>query len=293
MNKSYFKTLNHKLNKKIKQNPIMINLYMKFVPVMKYFYFKEERLLKNGNSIAKSDKQSIIFFSTHKCASTLINNILEKLSAKDNLTPIHFSNYLPKAGMDPLYWDEEFLKTAFKPNGYYYGAFRMLYDIPNLENYKILLVLRDPRDVLTSHYFSTAFNHPVARAKTIKDREVAQEQGIDEYVLEKADLYCDIYTKYCDELLHLPNVLFLKYEDMITEFRPWLGEMTKHLRFNDQTTAIEEIIDSTSFTVKKEDKHSFIRNVKAGDHKNKLKPATIAKLDEKFKYVFEKMNYEN
>ncbi len=54
---------------------------------------------------------------------------------------------------------------------------------------------------------------------------------------------------------------------------------------------IEEIVSKTSFKVKKEDKHSFIRNIKAGDHKNKLAPETIEKLNLLFKNELELLNY--
>ncbi|MGB5024323.1 MAG: sulfotransferase domain-containing protein, partial [Saprospiraceae bacterium] len=176
-------------------------------------------------------------------------------------------------------------------NGYFYGAFRAYYPFPNLDKFKIVLVLRDPRDVLTSFYFSTLFNHPLSSVEVYNDRNKYANYTIDKYVLEIAPRMQKIYADYCNNLLHRENVLFLKYEDMIEDFGPWLQRLTNFLDLKNAEEQVQQIISKTSFKVKKEDKHSFIRNVKAGDHLSKLKTETILALNKLFQNELEILNY--
>lgn len=289
--KKRLKKFNHKLNKSISKNRFVSIIYVNVLPIIKYFYFKEERKLVSGSSIPISDNNSVLFFTSHKCASTLINNILTDVSILNNLIPIRLANFLPGAGRDKSLFNQKFLNSAFKDKGYYYGAFRMLYDIPHLEKYKIILVLRDPRDVLTSHYFSTAFNHPLARNKTILERDLALNMSIDEYVLKYSDSFLKVYEDYMTKLSGLSNVLFLKYEDMITNFEPWINRLALHINVDPNSSVIQNYISQTSFVVTKEDKNSFVRNIKSGDHLNKLSPETIKILNERFDKVLKFYGY--
>ena len=57
----------------------------------------------------------------------------------------------------------------FLDRGYCYGGFRFLpesFEIPILGQVKSLLLVRDPRDMLVSHYFSTRSSHPAPGSKS-------------------------------------------------------------------------------------------------------------------------------
>lgn len=292
MNKTKLRKLNHQFNKNIKDKPLLLNLYLKVVPLLNYFYFKNERLAYKGKNLSKSNHKSILFFTSQKCASTFLSDLLVRLVSVENMIPIRYSNYFPDVDRASAFKDENFLKRGFKPKGYFYGAFRSYHSIPNINNYKVLLVLRDPRDVVTSSYFSTAFNHPVTRKDTLKKREKALKQDIDTFVREQTPFFLEGYREYCKHLVGKENVLFLTYEDMITDFNPWLLKMVKHLNLEVDDSLIGDILNNTSFTVKKEDKNSFVRNIKAGDHLNKLKPETIQWLNKEFKDVITTLGYQ-
>lgn len=292
MEKRRLKKFYLRINSKIKNNKFLMELNLLLVPVLKYFYFQNERLLIKGKNITKSNKQSVLFFTAHKCGSTYINGIIERLGSINNVIPVHFSNYFDGVDNDPIFNEQNFLNNAFKSKGYYYGAFRKFHPIPNIDDYKILVVLRDPRDVLTSHYFSTLFNHPLVRRRTLENRKLNSDLTIDEYVIKFSDEFLHVYQTYIDELLNKPNVLFLKYEEMITVFDNWLPKMAKHVGFTDDNEIIDKIVSESNFTVKKEDPNSFIRNIKAGDHLDKLKPKTILELNMKFENVLKRLGYD-
>jgi hypothetical protein len=292
MNKNKLKKYYHYLNRKIKGNKILLNINFMMKPLFKYFYFKNERKMAKGVDFSKSNHKSILFFTTQKCASTFISNIFERLTSKERMKSIRFSNYLPDVDRSVEFTNSSFLNRAFKPKGYYYGAFRKFHKIPSLDKYHIVLVLRDPRDVLTSSYFSASHNHPVDRIHILEEREKALKQTIDEYVISKTDIYKEIYLNYAKELLNNENALFLKYEDMVSDFTPWLSKLLNFCDINKNKDEIQKIINETSFEVT-EDKNNFKRSVKAGDHLNKLKPETIEFLNKEFSTVLEKFGYTN
>jgi len=154
-----------------------------------------------------------------------------------------------------------------------------------------VLVLRDPRDVLTSLYFSTAYSHAIITEKLIRERQEALGMSIEDYVLANKDLYKKIYAGYCDTLLRQPGVLFLKYEDMVDDFPAWLMRLAAHVGLDDQAEVIAALIAEADFTVKKEDPYAHRRQAKPGDHRNKLGPETVAVLDETFEAILNQLNY--
>lgn len=265
-----------------------------FKPLSRFMRYKDERKLEKGKHVSENTKKSVVLFTAHKCASTLVNPIIAELAADADMTHIDFESYF--TGFDAKKYDQfddpSFLNKAYRPTGYYFGAYRRYRAIPNLEQYKTVLVLRDPRDVVTSHYFSMAYSHLVVNDNVKKARDRAKNQTVDEYVLENAGRFQKIYQSYCDHVLGKPNVLFLRYEEMIVEFDPWLKKLAAHLELNQNSALIQKFIDQTSFKAKKEDVHSHIRSIKARDFADKLKPETIDFVNETFKDILEKMNYE-
>lgn len=292
MNKDNLKNIYHSFNKKIKDKPFLLKINVLLVPLAKYFYFSTERKLRKGRDISQSNSNSVLFFTAHKCASTFLDDVFEKLGKPTNIVPVHFPNYFPDADEDNIFEDSKFLNAAFKDKGYYYGAFRKPHNVPHIEKYKVVIVLRDPRDILTSLYFSAAFNHPISRKVIIENRKKALSQTIDEFVIEHASNLNEDFKIYINNFLSLENSLFLKYEDMITDFDEWLPKIVNFIGWDNSKAVMEEIINTSSFTVKKEDKHSFVRNIKSGDHLNKLKPETIDKLNYIFGEVLMELDYK-
>ena len=128
----------------------------------------------------------------------------------------------------------------------------------------------------------------------IQNRKHVKKKSIDEYVLESADEFKSIYGKYVEFLKNSENIKFLKYEDMITEFEPWLKELYDFLNIDIRNNqSFDQSVKKASFKVAKEDKNSHIRNIKSGDHLNKLKPSTIEKLNTIFKEELRILNYSN
>lgn len=293
MLKNFIKKTQRNFQDSVQQEgSLLLKPYLFFLSFLRPVYFSNEFLVLNGlKRKSKSKQQSIIFFTVHKSASTFIKNTIIKLVGTSNIIPLKLSGYLNNRKKELYYNNPQFMKKVLKERGFFYGAFRAFYPFPDMDKFKIILVLRDPRDVLTSFYFSTLYNHPLSEKSVLEERKKYASYTIDEYVLDVAPSMQKNYAAYCKKLLSRKNVLFLKYEDMISSFEPWIHKLTNFLELKGVDDCINQIIATTSFKVEKEDPNSFIRNVKAGDHLNKLKPETIVKLNELFYNELKTLNY--
>lgn len=291
--KRKLKAFNKNLNKRISSSPKWVmRIYFYFLNLAKRRYYKNERLLMKNRLSSKSDQPSILFFTLHKCASTFIRDTLERFALEKEMVTINYSGLFNEKQQEKYYHDSKFINKVFRKSGFLYGAFRQYYPFRIDKRIKILLVLRDPRDVLTSHYFSTAFNHPLVEKEFLEKRERAQQQTIDEYVLEKLPIFKARYEKYIDNVLGKENVLFIKYEEMVEDFPNWLKKVLSFLELDENQDLMNTIISETSFEVNKEDPKEFKRSVKAGDHLRKLQKETIDYLNKDLSNVLTALEYD-
>lgn len=244
---------------------------------------------------------SIIWFTTHKCASLYMKDFLEQLAQEAGMKHIDFEGDFWLDGKDFL---EELIqhpeKQYFHSSGHIYGPFRNFFyqkvpnSIKNFEKYKVVTMLRDPRDVLTSLYFSMGYSHSIPEDKNkkselISQRYVALNTSIDNYVLGN-DFFQNLYHDYVHKCLPLPNVLLLRYEDMVNFFENWLKTLLYFSNIKIKETTLDNLINSTNFEVE-ENMYAHKRQVKPGDHRRKLKISTIRKLNQEYFQVLKRLGY--
>lgn len=195
-----------------------------------------------------------------------------------------------------------------------FGPIRFFVPSRALGDAKILLHLRDPRDVLTSMFFSYCFMHrgPV-EANTGYRKEVA-ERGIDRFVLDMSSdaaaqyegdygtggLYLKHignmaarYDRYLGEVIGRPNTLAVSYEEMVLDFPSWLRKVIARFELADADETYRIVAARYAETVKPqgEDIFSHKRKVVPGDYKEKLRPETIAELNRRFSKVLDALGY--
>ena len=155
-----------------KDGSLLLKPYLFLLSFLKPVYFTNEFLILNGlKRKSKSKQQSILFFTVHKSASTFIKNTIIKLVGSNNIVAIQLSGYLNREKQKRYYNNTALMQKVLFENGFFYGAFRAFYPFPGMDKFKIILVLRDPRDVLTSFYFSTLYNHPLSDKTVLDDRK--------------------------------------------------------------------------------------------------------------------------
>ena len=90
------------------------------------------------------------------------------------------------------------LEILFRPQGCLYAPIRrptLLTSLKELDRFHSIILLRDPRDCLTSLYFSIAYSHrppenTEARQQFFAHREEVRQREIDEFVLAEAPIGC-------------------------------------------------------------------------------------------------------
>lgn len=185
----------------------------------------------------------------------------------------------------------------------------------DLEKRKIVLHVRDPRDVLTSLFFSHTYSHAHREggfSPSDEERKRWENMGVDEFVIERAGRFVERYDSLCETLLRRPNTTLLHYEQMVTDYGRWLDAFMEcfaqcqwrkgiHGWFNRRTGFTPEKLaefrtqlfekHKQDFQTDGEDTRSHKRQVTPGDHTRKLQPQTITRLNQLFAGSLENLGY--
>lgn len=267
--------------------------------------FQVEFKLLAGTHVNTNKHKSIIHFSMNKAATQYVKNILQEVATTNGMTPVSLNEFAFHSNipfLDHLSAKEmEQYKHVFKSRGYLYSAFGgMIENINDLEDYLIVLVIRDPRDILVSGYFSMAYSHPEPSKLGSKyegfmeKRNKAQKTSIDEYVKSESSKVYSVFERYNDLLLtRRSNVYVTKYEDMISDFQEWLTNLINYTGLDISDDLKNDFINKHSgLKPKKENKAKHIRKGTSGDYQQKLNEETVQFLNAKFSAILEQHNYK-
>ncbi len=254
-----------------------------------------------GRHASRSTEKSILYYTVHRCASSFVTGLIGDLAAGSGLTLVDFDSYLFQLNGRSV--DEEILahprrrERTLRPAGYIFGPLRRFDYAPGkLSEFRLLLVVRDPRDVLTSLYFAMAFSHSLpagaSRKVFLTQRERALSQGPDEFVRQRSDRLLETYRNYCALLAggH-PSLTLLRYEDMVSSFDSWLGQLVAGCGLPARPARMRELVEKADFATDGEDRDRRKRQVEPGDHLRKLQAQTIAELDQTFAGVLDRLGY--
>ncbi|MEH6647552.1 sulfotransferase domain-containing protein [Sulfitobacter sp.] len=241
--------------------------------------------------------KSVIAASMHKAGSTVANSILLDFFGALRYEIDDISN---KSWASPLTEAEFYIdyQKNILADGVYYGMARGPYvaKMDKINSLRMIVQIRDPRDCLTSLYFSQKESHSPPpdpeRAKLFYERrEKSGELSIDHFVLARAENYrrrMEILSKIINS--H-SDFLVLKYEEMTENTPKWLGKISDFL---DQPISDElrsKLHKKTQFSVDVEDSSKHKRQVTPGDHKRKLKPETIVQLNNILTHELQSFGY--
>ncbi len=234
---------------------------------------------------------SVYVFSLPKAGSVLLDNIMRGLSEQVGVTYVSLMGEFFKLGLA----EQDVPSTTsnvFADNGYCFGGFRAFpktFEIPNLSTRKSIFLLRDPRDMLVSHYFSMRSSHPdpgkilTTSRQSLQRRDKALVMNVDEYALDLASYYLRQLSRYIDVFKdHPENFTVFRYEDVIFEKRAWVADICRALNWNVSERARNKIADKNDVVPSAENEAQHIRQVTPGDGMRKLQPVTIERLNELF-----------
>jgi hypothetical protein len=235
----------------------------------------------------KHDHLSVFAFSLEKAGSTLLNDALRKLSP---LVPTEFRSLEDELFARNVLFDQraQYVHAGhFFDHGFCYGGFRRWpsYQIPGLERYRSILLIRDPRDIVVSMYFSQAKSHVVPSGDQetgvaqllLTNRAKALGQSPDQYARDNIDMIELRYGSYIRNGAHLgPNVKIYRYEDVIYAKEEWFQSICDWFGWKIAPDAIHDVAKSLDVIPDSERQDQHVRQVHPGNHKQYLTPETIA-----------------
>lgn len=204
-------------------------------------------------------------------------------------------------GLSDEEWErDERLRDYVAPGRVYYG-FRYLPGFMrppgfSVDSRRSVLLVRDPRDALVSEYFSYGGRH-ISHVLPDKNPEAFVERArenaaldIEEYVLRAAP---DCLRKLVDyrDALDLEAVMVRRYEDIYFDKRKFLGEIFDHFGVTVADSVVARVAEANDIRPREEEIGKHIRKGAPGDHREKLKPETIGRLNELFRNVGREYGY--
>ena len=233
--------------------------------------------------------------SIHKAGSTLMHKMIAETCNIAKVPAISIPDTLFKEGIFEKDWgDDKEIVKLIGPGRIYYG-FRNLPNVlldgtVNLKSRKCVLLIRDPRDALVSQYFSFGGKH-ISHKLPDKNADVFLSHAnstagldIDDYVLQLAKNHLNKLINYKDNL-DFNNVLLRKYEEIYFDKKGFLSDIFDHYGISVDSDIISYVAERNDVRPAKENINNHIRKGKPGDHKEKLKPDTIGKLNDIFNEV--------
>ena len=174
--------------------------------------------------------KSAFILGLPKAGSTLLNHIMHPLCEEAGLAAFGLHHELRELGIAPAKAPEN-VADLFVPNGYVYLGFRSFpykFGLPVFASGRTILLVRDPRDMVVSLYFSLAHSHtkPGQGAsdgllKSFNERRrQAQEQDIESFVLGKTRAVQNYFASIDRNLQDIEHKCW-RYEDVIFDKLRW------------------------------------------------------------------------
>lgn len=170
---------------------------------------------------------------------------------------------------------------CFAEDGIIFSGFRHYpsFDLP-ISGANVILLVRDPRDMMVSLYFSILKSHviPAGNERLRREREQLVGFSIDEFVLKRARGYLLAYRRYMDKLSEARKRVF-RYEDVIYNKDEWLAEIVDFAGLPHKPKEIKRISARHDVVPAREDASNHIRQVHPGNFRKKLRRDTIEQLN--------------
>jgi hypothetical protein len=237
--------------------------------------------------------KSIIFFGITRGGSSITNRLLHILASSSfELNDIDGRAYEDGIHLNDI--PSENFENIPNEN-IYVGPFRQypgqLTD-EILAKFKKVIIFRDPRDCLVSHYHAFKNIHTSfvkGKGAVGKGRRITQT--IDEYVLDQLPSFLRTFKKYISLVNNHQEIYHYRYEDIIADPLSWISEMINVLELSPSENQVSQAVLEASFSKVTQDVNSHNRQGMWGDFLSQLQDETIQSLNDEFAPVLEKLSY--
>lgn len=241
-------------------------------------------------------------FSLHKAGSTLMNTMIEQVCREASIPALNIPSKLFSMGITGNDWENDRRILPLIGHGRIYYGFRFLPNILlskslSMREKKSVLLVRDPRDALTSQYYSFGakyFSHKLPKTNQAAFLEGAKgdvDWNIDAYVTTYAAAYKQKLQSYKDNL-DFENMLLFRYEEIFFDKRKFIGDIFSHFGISVAPAILDVVAEKNDVRPEKEDTTKHIRKGIPGDHATKLKKETINILNDTFRDIAAPFGYD-
>jgi uncharacterized protein YukE len=256
------------------------------------------RLRAFGRFHPATAPESVYLYTLHKCASSLFGDYLLK-----NVKGLGLVDYEHQ-----FYTGATVEAVTFEKRGFVYGPIRLSTGPPSAIYRELIepvsrpgfvrdkiavFVIRDPRDILVSAYYSFGYSHVFSVVKEIREQQQQQRNAIrampiDDYVVGAAPSSLEHFQTIDRLARACERGTVLKYEDMINDWEKFASGFTTYLDVSRKTLRRAY---KQCRPVENEDPAAHRRSGKPGGYREKLRTSTIAALNLILAPVLERFEY--
>jgi len=247
------------------------------------------------------DFPSFFLFAFHKSGSVLVNALVRDLLTECGVPLIDLPTHLFERGILAETFQCD-IAALFPLKGYCFAGFR---DVPHwlvgtdvLRRARKMVIVRDPRDMLVSLYYSIKCSHVYPAVQTpqfeamIASWRRDTELSVDEFCIASASHFNAVLWMLRG-VLRDQDALVLRYEDFIYDKVGLARDICRWCGISIPEERIREFAAAYSAIPKGDEPHAHIRQVHPGDHKRKLRPDTIAVLNASLASFLGAFSYES
>jgi hypothetical protein len=159
----------------------------------------------------------------------------------------------------------------------------------------VILLVRDPRDMITSLYFSLLKSHRIPKAEgkegsdantdvasklMLDTRQRLQHTDINAFAPEAVRAYTRMFEGYVAQgFAWRPNVAIYRYEDVIFAKKAWVEDICVWYEWDIDPQRQHRVATMFDAAPGKERPKEHIRQVTPGNHRDHLSAATIAAIN--------------
>jgi len=260
--------------------------------------FRNERAYLRGQRTLESSARTVLFFSTFRCGTQRVDSILRELCPLDGLKPLNLGGYWFHRGVEREgeITDSKIAKDLYNSNGYYFGRIRPIANEFDLSPYRVVSVVRDPRDVMVSYFYSLAFAHTPLNRKYALDAAEARERGLEWFVKHprRIGVIGRELRQIRDTAWQQEGFLNWKFEDMMNDFPEFVNSLADYLGVMESSSEIrkrivekqKEVVSGGGSTI------GHFRSGQSGQFREKLSAETVDFLTEEFEDLLVSFGYD-
>lgn len=259
--------------------------------------FQSEKAFLKDRLQTNKELKSLVLLSCNRAATQFTEDVLSRIYESAGGKHVALNRYLffaqTKEGRDMR--SESQMGELLRPKGYFFGQQGPFVDPSFLKDYLIVAMVRDPRDLLVSHFYSMTNAHVPRDQTFVKRAKKARKQGLQAYVQEEEIIsYFEDCLKQALLLKGVDGVLTYRYEDMMsnyTQFHEKCQQLVCGKVSESLSTELEQLYKQP-VTKNKEHQGRHRRSGAWGQYKGELDADVIAKLNERFGPLLVQFGYD-